>query len=149
VGGGVLDARERLVDLEGLSHVLSELRAHIVLGQAARERRTEVSAAADSRKRARGGILELLEGLVLLEALGQMLGGLRVQSVVAETANRAVTQSAVAAAVVWAAAPALRQAAVAVALLAVDVAAAQPSPTSRHPSRSWVPQQHEATAHCR
>ena len=35
-----------------------------------------------------GGVLERLEGLVLLEALGQMLGGLRVQSVEAEAANK-------------------------------------------------------------
>ena len=31
--GGVLDACERLVDHERLSHALSELRAHIVISQ--------------------------------------------------------------------------------------------------------------------
>ena len=35
----------------------------------------------------RGGVLELLEGCVLLEALREVLGGLRVQMVVAEAAN--------------------------------------------------------------
>ena len=35
----------------------------------------------------RGGVLELLEGCVLLEALREVLGGLRVQLVVAEAAN--------------------------------------------------------------
>ena len=34
-GGGILDAGERLVDLERLGHVLAELRTHIVLGQTA------------------------------------------------------------------------------------------------------------------
>ena len=34
------------------------------------------------------GVLERLERLVLLEALGEVLGGLRVESVVAEAANR-------------------------------------------------------------
>ena len=48
MGVGVLDARERLVDLEGLSHVLSELRTHVVLGQAANKGQTRVSAAADA-----------------------------------------------------------------------------------------------------
>ena len=32
-------------------------------------------------------VLELLEGCVLLEALGEVLGGLCIQSVVAEAAN--------------------------------------------------------------
>ena len=35
----------------------------------------------------RGGVLELLEGCVLLEALREVLGGLRVQLVIAEAAN--------------------------------------------------------------
>ena len=46
-----------------------------------------MSMAADSRENARGGVLELLEGRVLLEALGEILGGLRVQSVVAEAVS--------------------------------------------------------------
>ena len=36
-----------------------------------------------------GGVLKGGEGLVLPEALGQVLGGLRVELVAAETANRA------------------------------------------------------------
>ena len=36
-----------------------------------------------------GGVLKGGEGLVLPEALGQVLGGLRVESVVAEAAHRA------------------------------------------------------------
>ena len=36
-----------------------------------------------------GGVLKVGEGLVLPEALGQVLGDLRVESVVAEAANRA------------------------------------------------------------
>ena len=36
-----------------------------------------------------GGVLKGGEGLVLPEALGQVLGGLRVELVVAEAANRA------------------------------------------------------------
>ena len=46
-----------------------------------------MSMAADSRENARGGVLELLEGRVLLEALGEILGALRVQSVVAEAVS--------------------------------------------------------------
>ena len=53
-----------------------------------------LSTAADSGQigqvcgwRADGGILERLEGRVLLEALGQVLGSLCVEAVVAETAN--------------------------------------------------------------
>ena len=38
-------------------------------------------------RRAGGGILERLEGHVLLQALGQVLGGLRVEVVAVETAN--------------------------------------------------------------
>ena len=38
-------------------------------------------------RRAGGGILKRLEGRVLLQALGQVLGGLRVEVVAAETAN--------------------------------------------------------------
>ena len=36
-----------------------------------------------------GGALELLEGLVLLETGGEVLGGLRIESVVPETASEA------------------------------------------------------------
>ena len=52
--GGVLEACERLVDHERLSHVLSELRAHIVLSQTTNKsqkgvyQRKGVSAAADT-----------------------------------------------------------------------------------------------------
>ena len=49
MGGGVLDARERLVDLERLRHVLSELWAHIILREAESEGRIGASEAADSR----------------------------------------------------------------------------------------------------
>ena len=38
-------------------------------------------------KTACGGALELLEGLVLLETGGEMLGGLRIKSVLLETAS--------------------------------------------------------------
>ena len=41
VQGSVLDAGERLVDLERLGHVLPKLRAHEVLRQAAYERKVE------------------------------------------------------------------------------------------------------------
>ena len=52
---GVLEACERLVDSERLSHVLSKLRAHLVISQTANESQKGgyqckwVSAAADSR----------------------------------------------------------------------------------------------------
>ena len=56
--------------------------------EAANERQMGVSAAADSCQIVCGGrILERLEGRVLLEALGQVLGSLCVEAVVAETAN--------------------------------------------------------------
>ena len=58
-----------------------------VVLETANESQNGVSAAADSRENARGGVLELLEGRVLLEALGEILGGLRVQSVVAEAVS--------------------------------------------------------------
>ena len=48
---GVLDARKRVVDLEGLCHVLSKLRTHPVLGQAANRGRTEASAGPDDREK--------------------------------------------------------------------------------------------------
>ena len=38
-------------------------------------------------KTACGGALELLEGLVLLETGGEMLGGLRIESILLETAS--------------------------------------------------------------
>ena len=41
--GGVLDACERLVDPERLSHVLSKLRTHVVLGQTANKIREDAS----------------------------------------------------------------------------------------------------------
>ena len=66
----------------------------MVPAEAANEGVNGASAAADSRQigqvcgwRAGGGILERLEGRVLLEALGQVLGSLCVEAVVTETAN--------------------------------------------------------------
>ena len=50
VGGGVLDARERLVDLEGLSDVLCALRPELIVFETAHTADIEVSAAADSRE---------------------------------------------------------------------------------------------------
>ena len=49
----------------------------------------EVSAAIDSGNRACGGALERGEGLVLLETGGEVLGGLRIESVLPETASEA------------------------------------------------------------
>ena len=52
--GGVLDARERLVDLERLRHVLSKLGPHVVLREAASKEAITVSAGADSREKGFG-----------------------------------------------------------------------------------------------
>ena len=49
-GGGILERLEGRIRLEGLSHVLAELRTHPVRGQAANERRVGVLMAADSRE---------------------------------------------------------------------------------------------------
>ena len=66
----------------------------VVAPEAANESRVGLLMATDScqigqvcGRRAGGGILERLEGRVLLQALGQVLGGLRVEVVAAETAN--------------------------------------------------------------
>ena len=47
-----------------------------------------MSEAADGRKASTRGVLELFEGLVLLEALSQVLGGLGVEFVTREAANK-------------------------------------------------------------
>ena len=60
--GGVLDACERLIDRERLSHVLSELRAHIVRGQTANKVEIETSAAADSTVIGKRCLLDRGEG---------------------------------------------------------------------------------------
>ena len=74
--------------------MLRALRAKAVDAEAANESREEVLVATGScqigqvcGRRAGGGILKRLEGRVLLQALGQVLGGLRVEVVAAETAN--------------------------------------------------------------
>ena len=67
--------------------MLGGRRIEVVVLETANKSQNGLSVAADSRENARGGVLELLEGRVLLEALGEILGGLRVQSVVAEAVS--------------------------------------------------------------
>ena len=47
-----------------------------------------MSEGADSSRRASGGVLEGREGLVLFETLGKVLGGIRIEFVAAEPANK-------------------------------------------------------------
>ena len=93
-GGGVLERLEGAVLLQALGQVLGGLRVEEVFAETANEKGVGLSMATDScqigqvcGRRACGGILERLEGLVLLEALREMLGTLRTELVVEEAAN--------------------------------------------------------------
>ena len=71
------------------------LRVEVIVAQPTTEKRVGVATAADSGqigqvcgRRAGGGILKRLEGRILLQALGQVLGGLRVELVGTEAAKK-------------------------------------------------------------
>ena len=96
--GGVLEACERLVDLERLSHVLSELRAHIVLSQTTNKsqkgvyQRKGVSAAADTFVSVTRGdegreanILERCEAVVHRQSLAKRLCARTLDVIVLQT----------------------------------------------------------------
>ena len=57
-------------------------------GQTAKQDPITVSGGADSRDRASGGVLEQSEGLVLLQALREVLGGLCIEVIIAQTAEQ-------------------------------------------------------------
>ena len=86
--GGALELLERQVRLEGLREVLYALSTDAVVPETASDGEIRVSAAADSRNWACGGVLERRESLVCLEALCDVLCALRTQLVVIEAANR-------------------------------------------------------------
>ena len=100
--GGVLHAPQRAVDLERRRDVLRALGSEFVPTKTAREGGLGVSAAADTfvsvtsmggkwavrMRLSTRGVLECLEGLVLLEARSEVLGGLGVEVVEAQTANK-------------------------------------------------------------
>ena len=81
--GSVLELGEGLIDGEGLRNVPCALCTDAVVEQTAIEGQRQASGAADSREMVRGGVLERGEGLVRLQALGKVLGGLSVEFVVA------------------------------------------------------------------
>ena len=66
---GVLDGGEGGVRLEEVGDDLRTLHVQLVATQTVNSGQNGVSAGADSRIRACGGVLELLEGCILLEAL--------------------------------------------------------------------------------
>ena len=83
-----------MIDNEHVSDVFCTLGPELVAPESANKSRGGASMAADSCQLGQvcggavcGGVLERLEGLVLLEALRQMLGALRTETVVEEAAN--------------------------------------------------------------
>ena len=85
---GILDALQRCIDLEHVSDVLRALIFEAIQCDAANEGAYAVSGGADSRQALRGGVLERSEGLVLLQALREVLGGLSIEVIRAQTAKR-------------------------------------------------------------
>ena len=86
--GGVLEGLQGGIRLECLCHVCCSLRLQRVVTEAANESRMDVSGGADGRHRGIwGGVLKGGEGLVLPEALGQVLGGFSVEAIHCQAAN--------------------------------------------------------------
>ena len=68
--------------------MLGTLLTQLVVADTVNKGHIEASAGADSREMGMGGILQGREGRVLLETLGKVLGGIRIELVAAETANK-------------------------------------------------------------
>ena len=68
--------------------MLGGLCIEVIDGQTAKQNPITVSGGADSRQAVRGGVLERGEGLVLLQALREVLGGLSIEFIRAQTAKR-------------------------------------------------------------
>ena len=86
--GGVLELREGLVLGEALSEVLGALRSDAILLQTASATTSQCQWGLTAGFEWCGGVLERREGLVLGEALGEMLGALRSDVVAAEPASK-------------------------------------------------------------
>ena len=75
--------------LPGLAKLVLGAVVEVAVLQTANRSRIDASMVLTVGMEGWGGVLKGGEGLVLPEALGQVLGGLRVELVVAEAANRA------------------------------------------------------------
>ena len=91
-GCGVLEVFERGIRLERLGEMLGTFRTDAIAVETAKEGRNGVLAAADSRFRAYGGVLERLQRGIGLEALREVFGGLSVEIVISEAASRGKTR---------------------------------------------------------
>ena len=91
--GDVLERGEGGVGLECLRDVLGALITDAVAPQTASESQKDTSGGADSRKTARGSVLELGEGLIDGEGLGDVLCSLCTNVVVKQTANGSQNQT--------------------------------------------------------
>ena len=97
--GVVLDACERLVDLEHVSDVLCALRSEPVGVETANGSGKDASAGPDGRETARGGVLEARKRFVDLEGFRELLNARRIRMkiiiIVIVAAKRVSLQAAV------------------------------------------------------